>query len=208
MPTQGARHHGGALSGQRRTLAGSNPLGEYVRYGAGADRRRGAGPGLAGLPGATRTPDTQFRKLLLYPSELQGERRGHTRVSYPIMPQPDTPCTTITAFNILCRRESRTQDILLSRDNWRNMSCFPRCWGQLPEPMAARVRAGPGCGGCRPLRSQHRVTKLTPRRDLSGSAGWRPASSRSSRAATPPFDRLRVNGAGGSPRRRPSTGSG
>ena len=31
------------------------------------------GSGAVGLPGATRTPDTQFRKLLLYPSELQGE---------------------------------------------------------------------------------------------------------------------------------------
>ena len=49
--------------------------------------RAGAGPGAVGLPGATRTPDTQFRKLLLYPSELQGDVcLRHTGLSLSIMP--------------------------------------------------------------------------------------------------------------------------
>jgi hypothetical protein len=38
-----------------------------------------------GAPGVTRTPGTQFRKLLLYPPELRGH--AHLRDARPILPR-------------------------------------------------------------------------------------------------------------------------
>src|SRR5208337_3081365 len=52
-----------------------------------------------GDPGKTRTSDTQFRKLLLYPPELRGHiYNQQLRCSYPLSQLPLTPRDMVKVF--------------------------------------------------------------------------------------------------------------